>query len=232
MCEHGRHFHSYRLQSKLIIATTAGLLLLSAAFFLLYEFRLPQWEFLTPMERTLAALFQSVTPRTAGYNTVDLTQLSQPGQFFTTLLMVTGGSPGSTAGGFKTTTLAVLILTVRSVFRHRDSAQCFGRRIPEDALRNAVTIFLLYILLFLTGGILICALDGVSLMSALFEAGSAIGTVGLSMGITGTLSAPSRLILIFLMYFGRVGGLTLVYAVLSGGPASPAQLPQERVMVG
>ncbi|MEG1593118.1 MAG: potassium transporter TrkG [Oscillibacter sp.] len=232
VCEHGRHFRSYRLQSKLILSTTAGLLLLSAVFFLLYEFRLPQWQFLTFGERTMAALFQSVTPRTAGFNSVDLTQLSQPGQFFTTLLMVTGGSPGSTAGGFKTTTLAVLLLSVRSVFRHRDSAQCFGRRIPEDALRNAVTIFLLYILLFLTGGILICAIDGVSLMSALFEAGSAIGTVGLSMGITGGLSAPSRLILIFLMYFGRVGGLTLVYAVLSGGPASPAQLPQERVMVG
>lgn len=232
VCEHGRHLHSYRLQSKLILTTTALLLLCSAAFFLLYEFQLPQWDFLTPGERTMAALFQSVTPRTAGYNTVELPRLSPVSQFITALLMVIGGSPGSTAGGFKTTTLAVLWLSVRSVFRHRDSAQCFGRRIPENVLRSAVTIFLLYLLFFMTGGILISCIDGVPLLSAMFETASAIGTVGLSVGITTSLSGVSRLILIFLMYFGRVGGLTLVYAVLAGGAPSPAQLPQERVTVG
>lgn len=180
----------------------------------------------------MAALFQSVTPRTAGYNTVELPRLSPVSQFITALLMVIGGSPGSTAGGFKTTTLAVLWLSVRSVFRHRDSAQCFGRRIPENVLRSAVTIFLLYLLFFMTGGILISCIDGVPLLSAMFETASAIGTVGLSVGITTSLSGVSRLILIFLMYFGRVGGLTLVYAVLAGGAPSPAQLPQERVTVG
>lgn len=229
--QHGRHFHSYRMQSKVILTTTAGLLLFAGLFFLLYEFRLPQWAALRGEERVLAAAFQAVTPRTAGFNTVNLTKLSQPSQFLTTLLMVIGGSPGSTAGGFKTTTLAVLMLCVQAVFRRRDSAQCFGRRIPGDTLRSAVAIFLLYLALFLTGGVLICCIDGVSLMAALFEAGSAIGTVGLTLGITPGLSLPSHLILIFLMYFGRVGGLTLVYAVLSG-TVSPAQLPQERITVG
>ena len=220
-----------RLQTKLILFTTA-LLLLGAFAFFLYEFSLPQWHGLTPGERGLAAVFQSVTPRTAGFNTVDLGQLSGPGRLVTILLMLTGGSPGSTAGGFKTTTLAVLLLTIRAVFRRRDSAGCFGRRFPDDALRSATAIFLLYCLLFLAGGVLICCIDAVPLSAALFEAASAIGTVGLSLGITQELSAASRLILIFLMYFGRVGGLTLLYAVADRAAPGVSQLPRERVAVG
>ena len=192
---------------------------------------LPRWEGLPAEERILAAAFQSVTPRTAGFNTVDLAALSQPARLLMILLMLTGGAPGSTAGGFKATTLAVLLLSVRAVFRRRDNAQCFGRRLPGETLRSASAIFLLYLLLFLTGGILVCAIDGVSMMDALFEAASAIGTVGLSLGGTAGLSAPSRLILIFLMYFGRVGGLTLIYAVSANGKPA-AQYPLEQVTVG
>ena len=183
-------------------------------------------------EKLLAALFQSVTPRTAGFNTVDLAQMSEPSQLLTVLLMLTGGSPGSTAGGYKTTTLAVLFLSAIAVFRRRRSAQCFGRRVQEPALQSACAIFLLYILLFLAGGILICCIDGVPLMDALFEAASAIGTVGLSLGGTARFSACSRLVLVFLMYFGRVGGLTLIYAFTAGSSASASQFPQEQVTVG
>lgn len=229
--EHRFRLGLCRLQTKLILFTTA-LLLLGAFAFFLYEFSQPQWRDLTPGERTLAAVFQAVTPRTAGFNTVDLGQISGPGQLVTILLMLTGGSPGSTAGGFKTTTLAVLLLTVRAVFRRRDSAGSFGRRFPDDALRNAVAIFLLYCLLFLTGGVFISCIDALPLSAALFETASAIGTVGLSLGITQDLSAASRLILIFLMYFGRVGGLTLLYAVTTGGSPGVSQLPRERVAVG
>ena len=229
---HGRHLKEYRLQSKLILATTAALLLSGFLFFLLYEFRLPQWAGMTVGEKVLAALFQSVTPRTAGFNTVDLARMSGPSQLVTILLMLTGGSPGSTAGGFKTTTLAVLLLSAAAVFRRRRSAQCFGRRIQEPALQNACAIFLLYLLLFLAGGILICCIDGAPLMDALFEAASAIGTVGLSLGGTGRFSLPSRMILIFLMYFGRVGGLTMIYAVTAGNGTSAPQFPQEPVTVG
>ncbi|MBD9117537.1 MAG: TrkH family potassium uptake protein, partial [Sutterella sp.] len=165
-----------------------------------------------------------------GFNTVELARLSQPSQLLTILLMITGGAPGSTAGGFKITTLAILLLSIRAVFRRRDSAHCFGRRLSDDVLRSASAIFLLYLLLFLAGGVLICVIDQISLMAALFESASAIGTVGLSLGGTAALSAPSRFILIFLMYFGRVGGLTLIYAVLPDSGAAPAQLPQERVI--
>ena len=214
------------------MVTTGTLLLFGFLFFGLYEFRLPQWDGMTVGEKVLAALFQAVTPRTAGFNTVDLAQMSETSQLVTILLMLTGGSPGSTAGGFKTTTFAVLLLSAFSVFRRQRSATCFGRRVQEPALQNACAIFLLYILLFLTGGVLICCIDHIPLMDTLFEAASAIGTVGLSLGGTARFSLPSRMILIFLMYFGRVGGLTMIYAFTAGNKISVSQFPQEPVTVG
>jgi len=162
---------------------------------------------------------------------VDLTLLSEPGKLVTILLMLVGGSPGSTAGGFKVTTLAVLLLSARAVFFRRGSPSCFGRRFQDEALRSASAIFLMYLVFFLLGGTLICCIDGVPLLDALFESASAIGTVGLSICGTPGLSLPSHLILTFLMYVGRVGGLTMIYAVTSGSPVS-SQYPQERVTVG
>ncbi|CDC72171.1 MULTISPECIES: TrkH family potassium uptake protein [environmental samples] len=228
----GCRLRQYRLQSKLILLTTFLLLLAGTLYFACYEFRLPQWADMDPGERVLAAFFQSASPRTAGFNTVDLTQMSELGRLVTILLMLTGGSPGSTAGGFKTTTLAVLLLSAWAVFRRRSSAECFGRRLPEAVLRNASAIFWLYLTLFFLGGALICCIDGVALLDALFESASAIGTVGLSIVGTANLSAPSRLILIFLMYFGRVGGLTMIYAVTAGTLNLSSQYPQESVTVG
>ena len=230
--EHRARFRQYRLQSKLVLLTTLALLAGGFFYFFLYEFRLPQWRDLSGGQRLLAAAFQAVTPRTAGFNTVDLGKLSAPGQLLTMLLMLVGGSPGSTAGGFKTTTLAVLLLSIRAVLHRRDSGHCFGRRLQDGVLRSACAIFMLYLLLFLAGGVLICCFDGISLSAALFEAASAIGTVGLSIGGTAGLSQPSRLVLIFLMYFGRVGGLTMIYAVNAGAGAPQSQYPQERVTVG
>ena len=117
--EHKWHLRAYCLQSKLVLAVTVALILLPALFFLLYELRLPQWQTLTLGEKVQGALFQAVTPRTAGYNTLDLSQLSEPSRLLITLLMLVGGSPGSTAGGFKVTTLAVFVLAARAVFRRR-----------------------------------------------------------------------------------------------------------------
>lgn len=114
---------------------------------------------------------------------MDLSVLSQPGKLLTILLMLTGGSPGSTAGGIKTTTLAILLLGVHAALHHWDRPRCFGRRVTEESVRGATAIVILYLLLFLAGGVLICCIDGVSLMEALFEAASAIGTVGLSLGL-------------------------------------------------
>ena len=230
--EHKWHLRAMRLQTKVILSTTAILLVGGFLYFFLYEFRQPQWQSLGAGERFWAALFQAVTPRTAGFNTVDLSQMTPPSQLVTIALMLVGGSPGSTAGGFKTTTLAVLLLTTAAVFRRRDTAHCFGRRLQDEAVHNAMALFVIYLLLAVTGGILICCIDGIPLMGALFESSSAVATVGLSLGYTGGLSAASRLILIFLMYFGRVGGLTVIYAVTVKGTGKVSQFPQERLTVG
>ena len=230
--EHKWHLRAMRLQTKVVLATTGLLLAGGFLYFFLYEFQQPQWRGMSGAERLWAALFQTVTPRTAGFNTVDLSQMTPPSQLLTILLMLVGGSPGSTAGGFKTTTLAVLLLTTAAVFRRRDTAHCFGRRLQDEAVHNAMALFVIYLLLAVTGGILICCIDGIPLMGALFESSSAVATVGLSLGYTAGLSAASRLILIFLMYFGRVGGLTVIYAVTVRGTGKVSQFPQERLTVG
>ncbi|MGM9588372.1 MAG: TrkH family potassium uptake protein [Candidatus Limivicinus sp.] len=230
--EHGFRINRYSQQSKIILVTTLVLVLGGFCFMFFYEFALPQWAGLSLGQRTLAALFQTVTPRTAGFNTVDLNAMSGAGKLLMLCLMLIGGAPGSTAGGFKMTTIAVLLLCVRAAYRGRESAEAFGRRVPDKSIRNAAAVFMLYILLFVGVGIAICCIDGVGLMPALFEAASAVATVGLSLGITSQLSTISHLLLILLMFFGRVGGLTLIYAVSTGDGPTGARLPMGRVTVG
>ena len=183
-------------------------------------------------ERIWSSLFQSVTPRTAGFNTADLTQISETGTAITIMLMLIGGSPGSTAGGMKTTTLAVLFSTAISVFRRREQTRFFGRRVNDDTIRNAATILMMYVILFLTGGFLISHIESLPLLTCLYETASAIGTVGLTLGITPNLGIASQIILIVLMYIGRVGGLTLIFSALSGNQGNTARLPQEKITVG
>lgn len=230
--QHRFHFRAYTLQTKLILTTTAGLIVIPTLLLFFLEFGRPEWSSMGLGEKILSAFFQAVTPRTAGFNSVDLTALSEPSQFLTILLMLIGGAPGSTAGGFKVTTLAVLLLNIVAVLGNRTTTQCYGRRLMPDALASAMTIMLLYFILFLTGGVIICGLEEIPLMTALFETASAIGTVGLSLGVTPGLGTASRLILIFLMYFGRVGGLTLIYAMLSQKAHPSSMMPQEKVTVG
>lgn len=224
---HGRHFEKYRMQSKVALTVTAFLIIVPAIIFFFCEFsELPL------KERILSTLFQSVTPRTAGFNTVDLTTISEAGLMIMMVLMLIGGSPGSTAGGMKTTTVAVLFSTSLAVFQQKDSAHFFKRRIPEEAVRNAGTVMVMYVVLFLTGGVLISYMEQIPIVTALFETASAIGTVGLSLGATPGLGTASRLILIGLMFFGRVGGLTLIYATLSKQHTCAMKYPQEKITVG
>ena len=132
----------------------------------------------------------------------------------------------------KTTTMAVLFLTALSVFRRKDDVSCFGRRIGLDPVRNAVAILMMYLSLFFAGGMIISITEGLPLLTCLFETASALGTVGLSMGITGRMGLLSRGILIVLMFLGRVGGLTLIYAAQSVKKASCSTLPLEKLTVG
>ena len=221
------HLRKYRMQSKVILCTTAVLLIAPAMYFYFFEFA-----DLTRKERLLSSLFQAVTPRTAGFNTVDLTDLSEAGQFITIALMLIGGSPGSTAGGLKTTTIAVLLTTAISTFRRRENANLFGRRIDDDVVKNAATISLMYITLCCTGGLIISVSEGLPMLTCLFETASAVGTVGLSLGITPELNLLSRSVLILLMFLGRVGGLTLIFAALSSAQKKVSKLPKEKITVG
>ena len=221
------HVRKYRMQSKVILVTTVLLISLPALYFFLFEFGDK------PMgERIWSSLFQSVTPRTAGFNTADLTLISETGTAITIMLMLIGGSPGSTAGGMKTTTLAVLFSTAISVFRRREHTHFFGRRVNDDTIRNAATILMMYVILFLTGGFLISRIESLPLLTCLYETASAIGTVGLTLGITPNLGIASQIILIVLMYIGRVGGLTLIFSALSGNQGNTARPPQEKITVG
>lgn len=221
------HLAKYRMQSKVILSMTAMLIIFPALWFFFCEFSdLPLGE------RILNSFFQSVTPRTAGFNTADLTLLSEVGQLLMVMLMLIGGSPGSTAGGMKTTTIAVLGSSALAVFRQKEHAHFFRRRIPGEAIRNAGTILMMYLILFLFGGMFISFREGIPVLSALFETASAIGTVGLTLGITPGLSLASRLVLIVLMFFGRVGGLTLIYATISSRQGRATAFPQEKITVG
>ena len=221
------HFRKYRMQSKIILSVTGTLILLPAFYFFMCEF-----SNLALGERILGSLFQSVTTRTAGFNTLDLTLISETGLMIMILLMLVGGSPGSTAGGMKTTTFAVLLSTSVSVFRRREHTHFFGRRIEDDTIRVTTTILTMYLSLFLVGGCVISSIEKLPLLTCLFETASAIGTVGLTLGITTRLGHVSRVILIVLMYMGRVGGLTLIFAALAGTKGNTARLPKEKVTVG
>ena len=220
-------FHRYRMQSKVILVTTGLLIFLPAVFFFFSDFSA-----LPAENRLLASFFQSVTPRTAGFNTVDLPAMSGASLGVMILLMLIGGSPGSTAGGMKTTTLAVLLSNAAATFRQRDSAQFFGRRVDGSAVKTAATILTMYLALFFGGGVFISVYEDLPLSSCLYEAASAVGTVGLTLGITPQLHIPSQMVLIALMYLGRVGGLTLVYAAVSTKKTGSAKLPQERITIG
>lgn len=228
----GIHVQKYRLQSKVIFIMTLILILFPFMFFYFREFSGLAFDSMSQKEKVLNALFQTVTPRTAGFNTVDLNLFSEAGQSIMILLMLIGGSPGSTAGGMKTTTVAVLFMTLYSVFKRKENTECFGRRIEENTVKYAATILLMYLTLFFTGGILISCVEGLPLQTCLFETASAIGTVGLTLGITPNLGAISRLVLIILMFLGRVGGLTLVFATLSNKGRTISKLPKERITVG
>ena len=225
--QNGFHIRRYRMQSKVILATTGILLAIPALYFFFFEFSAE------PMGRRIfLSLFQSVTPRTAGFNTADLTALSETGQTLTIGLMLIGGSPGSTAGGMKTTTAAVLIACAIAIFRRRENGHFFGRRISDETVKNAVTVFLMYISLFLLGGMIISRVENLPMLTCLFETASAIGTVGLTLGITPGLHLVSKLILISLMFLGRIGGLTLIFATLSANKNTLSKLPLEKITVG
>ena len=227
VCKHKWRIREYRTQSKVVLIVTASLIVLPAIYFFFFEFGdLPVGK------RIFASLFQSITPRTAGFNTVNLTSISDTGLYLMIILMLIGGSPGSTAGGMKTTTIAVLFSSAFSVFRKKDNAELMRRRVDDETVKTASAIFIMYITLFLLGGMTISAIEKLPITVCLYETASAVGTVGLSLGITPTLKVASKLILILSMFFGRVGGMTLIYAAFGANKKQAAKLPTDTIAVG
>ena len=224
---HKHHLRKYSLQSKVVLLTSAILIVLPAVYFFFYEY-----DGIILHDRIINSFFQSVTTRTAGFNTTDLTAMDESGTAIMIILMLIGGSPGSTAGGMKTATFAVLFLSAFTVISRRNDIQCFKRRISDETVRSAGAILFMYLVMFFTSGVLISRTDDLPLLTCLFETGSAIGTVGLTLGITSGLSMLSRSILMILMFFGRVGGLTLIYAALPSSSGNHTRLPLERISVG
>ncbi len=227
MKTHRFRIRRYRMQSKVILTMAGILILIPAVCFYILEFKdLPLGE------RILASLFQSVTTRTAGFNTAELGRLSGAGRGLMILLMLVGGAPGSTAGGMKTTTAAVLLASAVAVFRRREDCCFFGRRVEPGTIRTAAAVGMLDLTLCFGGAILISLAEGQTMDRCLFETASAVGTVGLSLGLTPTLGGFSRVVLMVLMFLGRVGGLTMIYAASSGPDRTLSRLPAEQITVG
>lgn len=225
-------FSKMHLHTKLVLTVTACLIISGAVFFFLFELGGAVFENRPVNERILLSLFQSVTCRTAGFNTADLTQITESSQFLMLCLMMIGGSTGSTAGGIKTTTFAVLIMSVFTIFQKKKNIEGFGRRMEEGVTRTASCVFTLYLFLSLFSAMIIAKIEGITLLSSLFECVSAIGTVGLTLGITPDLNFISKTLLTLLMLFGRVGSITMLLAFSKDRRTISSKLPAEKIQIG
>lgn len=223
--------HKMELHSKIVIITTTFLILFGGILLYMTEYH-HAFSTLAPGEKWLAAFFQSVTTRTAGFNTVDQASLSNAGSIISTILMFIGGSPGSTAGGIKTTTFAIIIMNIFSSTSNSCDIIMFKRKVSHQIVNQAYAIGSIYLLLVLCSTIMICAIEPLGLRETSFEVVSAIGTVGLSMGVTSVLSATSKLIIIFLMYSGRIGGLSLVLTLAEKKDKIHLDRPTEKIVIG
>ena len=228
---HKWHISRYCLHTKIVLSVTAVLIFGGAVLLYLFE----QDNTLRGMdmsEQILCSLFGSVTARTAGFNTVDTGALTDSSKLLTVILMFIGGSPGSTAGGIKTTTFVVLLVYMKANLRNQMYCNVFGRRLDDGAVRKASAVLCTNLLLVLTAVLAIITIQAEPAIDAAFEVVSAIGTVGMSTGITRGLADASKLILIFLMYCGRVGSLTFALSLRGHKTEAPVKEPVERIIIG
>ncbi len=229
--ENGFRFSKYSLHSRLVFFSMAVLTVIPTALFLISE-RSGLFADMPFGNALLSAFFLAVSPRTAGFNSLPLQKLSGGGFLLECLLMFIGGNPGSTAGGVKTTTVLVLVLGVASTLRRRKSISAGKRSLEEDSLRTASSIVSLYLLAVLSSVFLLSVLEKAPLGELFFHAISAAATVGLSVGELAGYTAVSRIVLILLMYFGRIGGLSLALAFADAKETPAAERPVEKIMIG
>lgn len=226
------HFKKYQLHTKIVLTVTMILIGVGTILFYLFE-KDNLLNEMTIGENFLASLFGAVTPRTAGFNTVDMAALTPASKLLTIVLMFIGGSPGSTAGGIKTTTLVVLLISLRSSLKNEKGDNIFGRRFEDNTLKRASAVVSVNMILILSAALLISATNNtLALGDVLFEVTSAIGTVGLSTGITGSLNVFAQIIIIVLMFSGRVGSFSLALLFTEHRIPSSVQNPTEKINIG
>ena len=229
---HKWKMNKYMLHTKIVLVMTLALIIGGSLCFYLFE----RENLLAGMDwkgQALASIFGAVTPRTAGFNTVDTGAYTEGTRLLTVLLMFIGGSPGSTAGGVKTTTMMVILLYIWSNLRNKKGLNIFGRRLDEDSIKKASTVFFINLLLAAASSLLMSGLEQAMPMSDVFmEVFSAIGTVGISTGITRDVTLASKCLLILLMYSGRIGSMSFALSFTEKKQGSLVKLPTERITIG
>lgn len=226
------HFKNYQLHTKLALTVT-GILILGGTIVLFFFERNNTIAGMSLTDGVVNSFFGAVTPRTAGFNSVDTASLTDASKFFTIILMFIGGSPGSTAGGIKTTTLAVLFVTLRATLRGSDNNNVFGRRLQDNVLKRASAVICINTLLSFAAVLIISSTNaGIGLVDIIFEVFSAMGTVGMSTGITRSIDSIAKAVLIFLMYCGRVGSLSFAILFIEKKSSSAIQKPTEKIIIG
>lgn len=225
------NFKKYSLHSKIVLISTTVLVFGSAILFGIFENN-NLMQNMNPLEKVLASLFASVTARTAGFNTIDLGAMTQSSKLLTDVLMFIGGSPGSTAGGVKTTSIVVMIFYIGANLRGIQGVNILGRRISEEDVKKASVVIGINLGMAVIALIAITASQNVNMDDLLLEVFSAIATVGLSTGVTRQLTVSSKLVIIFLMYCGRIGSTTFATSFIGNKRRAPIQYPEERINVG
>ena len=231
---HNRRFSRMQVYTRLVILITLVLLFGGAAIIAALEWNNPGTiGGMTVPQKLLAALFQSVTLRTAGFASFDQNALKDVTKAFCDMLMLVGGSSGSTAGGVKTVTVGVILLAAWSTARGRSDVRVMRRTIPQRVVSSALALFILVLAISMFGALFLCVADGVSLENAAYETISALCTVGLTTGITPTLSAASQIVLIVLMFFGRLGIMTISVGFMAADPAEErVKYAETKIMIG
>ena len=229
--KHKLEFKKYMLHTKLVLVSTAALIIGGTILFFIFEYS-NTLEGMPVGTKILASLFSSVTPRTAGFNTIDTGMLSDSSKLLTMLLMFIGGSPGSTAGGAKTTTMVVLAFYALAMIRNQEDINLFGRRLTSDVVKKANAVVVINLTLAFTAAMVIMAMQTIPFTDVMFEVLSAINTVGMSTGITRDLNLISRILIIVLMYCGRLGSLSFALVFAQKSTTDNVRQPQERIIVG
>lgn len=221
------------LHTRLVIVTTVILIFGGAVLMFLFEmYNSKTIANMSLKGKIISSLFASITPRTAGFNSISTSDMTEGGKFLTIVLMFIGGSPGSTAGGIKTTTAALLVITVVSIIRGREDAEVYGRRIGKELVYRALTIATLGMSIVLIATVLLCITEKVSLDYIIYEVVSAFGTVGLTLGLTPELSSSGKILIALLMYCGRLGPLTVALSLAQKSIPSSIKYPEDKILIG